>query len=245
MHSRKVLPLTLYPEPERNVEGILKVFENDPELPELLHLWRYNIDSSANGPYGSVPIMKLADHKTSNDMTMKEIETLKNNAQLAPTTWDKVKAVGIMFKNHELKVDEETQITHPRNRVVINPEHINRHVDYKGDTGDMDIQTLKEHINDVQQGDWACVADMMIGFNQMSLTTGVSAYHCILAIDGSYWRQIVASMGFGPNSATLDKLVKMIARISMPPGVRMATHVDGVRFLANNAPELARVAKRS
>ena len=237
-----VPPLSLGPIPSRDVLGILKVFENEPDLPELLRLWRYNVDHSPTGPYGKVPIMQMKDHQTSKDMTMAEIKILSDNLQLAPTTWDKVKAVGVMFKNHEVKVNEETQIAVARNRVVSNPEHINRHVPYKDDTESMEIATMLEDIAQVRPGDWACVADMLIGFNQMALTDEVGAYHCIRAIDGSYWRQIVSTMGFGPNSAILDKFTVMCARKGMPDGVRMTTHVDGVRFLANGDPELARKA---
>ena len=84
MHSRMVPPLSLGPIPSRDVLGILKVFENEPDLPELLRLWRYNVDHSPKGPYGKVPIMQMKDHQTSKDMTMAEIKILTGNLQLAP-----------------------------------------------------------------------------------------------------------------------------------------------------------------
>ena len=241
-HSQKIPTMSLFPVPERNVEGIIEVLKNDPELPELLKLWRYNVDASATGPYAKVPTMTLLEHKTSTDMTMEEIGILASNKQLTSTTWDEVKAVGVMFKHHELKVNEETQEIIPRNRVVTDPDHINKHVDYKQDTDNMELQTLREHIAQMRPGDWCCVGDLKIGFNQMELTKEVGAYHCIRAVDGTYWRQLVSTMGFGPNSAIMDKLTKMLARLGLPENVRMTTHVDGVRFLANNDPDAVQLA---
>ena len=242
LHSQKIPTMSLFPVPDRNVEGIIKVLKDDPELPELLKLWRYNVDASATGPYAKVPTMTLLEHQTSKDMTMEEIKILESNKQLTSTTWDEVKAVGVMFKHHELKVNEETQEIIPRNRVVTNPEHINKHVEYKEDTENMDLQTLRENIAQMQPGDWCCVGDLQIGFNQMELTKEVGAYHCIRAVDGTYWRQLVSTMGFGPNSAIMDKLTKMLARLGLPENVRMTTHVDGVRFLANNDPDAVQLA---
>ena len=209
--------------------GIYKVCGENPFFPHFTHLLRYNIDASPAGPYGKVPVCKPSEHRTST-LSMDDFTILEKVGQLSRSSVHEVKAVTKLFKHLEEKEADDGTVS-LRNRVVGDPNHLNDHIPYEDDTKTMDLLSLQEQRSQVRPGDWAAAADFEVGYNQLALSDAVSNWHGIKAPDGSYWKQNVMTMGFGPNGATMDVLVKMLASTGMPEGVRYSTHIDQARFL--------------
>ena len=229
LHAKWVPKMSLDPIVGIENSGIYAVCGAHPLFPRFGHLLRYNIDASTAGPYGKVPVSLPSEHRTST-LPMEDFKTLEDCGQIGKSSIHEIKAVTKLFKHLEEKEADDGTIF-LRNRVVGDPNHLNDHIPYEDDTKTMDLLSLQDQRSQVRPGDWAASGDFEVGYNQLALSDAVSNWHGIKAPDGSYWKQLVMTMGFGPNGATMDVLVKMLASTGMPEGVRYSTQIDQARFL--------------
>eukprot|EP00760_Papus_ankaliazontas_P004079 PhM_4_TR11687/c3_g1_i6/m.76283 len=127
-----------------------------------------------------------------------------------------------------------------RRRIILWPRQGNAEVDYDCD---IDLMSTLDHISQPTMGDWAACFDLTASFYQWPLNREVHNFFGFRDRSGRAFVFQRGVMGFAPMAELMDVAVKILATTGLPPGVRVATHIDNVRFLHADRALVAKAAE--
>eukprot|EP00760_Papus_ankaliazontas_P004087 PhM_4_TR11687/c3_g4_i3/m.76276 len=120
------------------------------------------------------------------------------------------------------------EVAKQRRRIILWPRQSNAAVAYDCD---IDLMSTLDHVSQTRAGDWAATFDLAASFYQWPLHESVQYYFGFRDEGGRAFTFQRGVMGFAPMAELMDVAVKILATTGLPQGVRVATHIDNVRFM--------------